>query len=110
MSKKKLQEQASPFDSLNEIINTEVANKNQPKSRTKKRKKASTNATMYRDQIQWLDTMVVQARANDGKAIRRADLMRAIIDFAKSVNPNLKGVQSEEEIVSRFSEAVSPAK
>ena len=108
MSKKKPTEQdlLSDFGALLEK-QKETEKGTKSKSRTKKRKTTSSNTTFYRDQIDWLDTLLVDARKNDGKSIRRSELIRVIIDFAKELSPNVAGIQSGEEILERFREAAT---
>lgn len=67
---------------------------------------SQTNITLYMDQADWLDVMVLEARKGGDKKFRKAAVARALFDVAQECEVNLEGVTSEEDIKQRFREAL----
>jgi hypothetical protein len=69
-----------------------------------------TTIMAYDEQLDWLDEKCIEARKRKGKhrgpAIRKAAIIRALIDLARSAPVDLSGLQSEEELVHRFEQAI----
>lgn len=69
-----------------------------------------TTIMAYDEQLDWLDEKCIEARKRKGKrkgpAIRKAAIIRALIDLARSAPVDLSGLQSEQELVHRFEQAI----
>lgn len=57
-------------------------------------------------QIDWLEERCREARKNGGKAIKRAAIVRALLNVAMETPVDLKGLSQEEEIVERIRKAI----
>lgn len=102
----------SPYDDpLNEAFfaKTDEADEAEPKAEEQEPAPApqsrTTSLKMYEHQLDWLDRMCIEARKKGGKAIRKAAIIRALIDLGMDSDVDLAGVQSEEEVVERFKQA-----
>ena len=56
--------------------------------------------------LDWLEAKMIEARKNGGKPIRKAALIRALIELAMSSPINLAGLRSETEVVDRLERAI----
>jgi hypothetical protein len=65
-----------------------------------------TTIMVYDRHLNWLDEQCIAARTNGGKAIRKAVLIRALIDLARSAPVDLRGLEREEDLVVRFEAAI----
>jgi hypothetical protein len=65
-----------------------------------------TTIMLYDRHLNWLDEQCIAARTNGGKAIRKAVLIRALIDLARSAPTNLQGLEREEDILTRLEDAI----
>lgn len=61
---------------------------------------------LYDDQLAWLDEKCLEARRG-GKSIRKAVIIRSLIDLAIKANAQMTGIQSEDEIISRLESAIA---
>ncbi len=83
----------------------EVSSKPKDREPVTKSKTRTTSLKMYEHQLDWLDQKCTEARKEGGKGIRKAAIIRALIDLAMDSNADLAGVKSEEEVVERFKQA-----
>lgn len=58
-------------------------------------------------QIDWLEKKRLEARKNGGKAIRKAAIIRAILDVVMAAPVDLVGLKDEEEITRRIKQALT---
>jgi hypothetical protein len=65
-----------------------------------------TTILAYDEQLSWLDEKCIEARRNGGKAIRKAVIIRSLIDLARSAEVDLSGLSDEGELVTRFEQAI----
>lgn len=65
-----------------------------------------TSFQAYQDQLDWIDQSVLEARKGGGRKIRKTDILRSIIDFARELEPNFTGIQSEDELRNRLFDAM----
>ena len=61
---------------------------------------------LYDDQLAWLDEKCLEARRG-GKSIRKAAIIRSLIDLAIKANAQMNGIQNEDEIISRLKNAIA---
>jgi hypothetical protein len=57
-------------------------------------------------QIDWLEDKCREARRNGGKAIRKAAIIRALIDVAMESPVDLSGLRRDAELVERIREGL----
>ena len=57
-------------------------------------------------QIDWLEDKCREARRNGGKAIRKAAIIRALLDVAMSAPVDLTGLRRDADLVERIRQAV----
>jgi hypothetical protein len=57
-------------------------------------------------QIDWLEDRCREARRNGGKAIRKAAIIRALLDVAMAAPVDLTGLRRDAELVERIRQAV----
>jgi len=69
-------------------------------------KTRSSNVTLPINVWDWIDLKHIEARSKGGKPIRKSAIFRAVFEVAMSVDVDLSGVQSEEEIVERLKNAI----
>ncbi len=65
-----------------------------------------TTIMVYDTQLNWLDQKCMEARNKGGKPIRKAAVIRALIDLAKSSEVDLTGLKSEVDLVGRLERAI----
>ena len=58
--------------------------------------------------LDWLDDRCREARRNGGRAVRKAAVIRALLDVAMEANINLTTLQSEDDIRPRIRAALRP--
>jgi hypothetical protein len=58
--------------------------------------------------LDWLDDRCREARRNGGRAVRKAAVIRALLDIAMEANIDLTTLQSEDEIKPRIRAAFRP--
>lgn len=56
--------------------------------------------------IDWLEDRCREARRNGGRAIRKAAIIRALLDVAMDAGVDLTGLRREEDITQRIREAL----
>jgi len=56
--------------------------------------------------LDWLDRKCTEARQKGGKAIRKAALIRSLLELAMSSPVDLTGLRAEEELPQRLEEAI----
>ena len=57
-------------------------------------------------QIDWLEEKCREARKNGGRAIKRAAIVRALLNVAMEASVDLRGLSREEELDERIKDAV----
>jgi hypothetical protein len=57
-------------------------------------------------QIDWLEDKCREARKNGGKAIRKAAIIRALIDAAMGAPVDLTGLRREDELTERIKDGL----
>jgi len=57
-------------------------------------------------QIDWLEDKCREARRNGGKAIRKAAIIRALLDVAMAAPVDLTGLRRDTDLVERIRQAV----
>lgn len=65
-----------------------------------------SSVQLYEDQLDWLDHLRIEARKDDGRRLRKTELIRALVDLAMRYEVDMRGVQSEAEIIERFERAI----
>jgi hypothetical protein len=65
-----------------------------------------TTLLAYDYQLDWLDQKCIEARRGAGKPIRKAVLIRSLLDLAISAPVDLTGITSEDELVDRLEKAI----
>lgn len=65
-----------------------------------------TTIMVYDTQLNWLDQKCTEARNKGGKPIRKAVVIRALIDLAKSSEVDLTGLKSEADLLGRLERAI----
>jgi hypothetical protein len=65
-----------------------------------------TTLLAYDYQLDWLDQKCTEARRGGGKPIRKAVLIRSLLDLAISAPVDLTGITSEDELVERLEKAI----
>ena len=65
-----------------------------------------TTVILPNEQLKWLAETSLRSTNDDGIVTNKTMVIKALIDVARSVRLDLSGLQSEEEIVDRFIEAV----
>ena len=65
-----------------------------------------TTIMVYDAQLNWLDQKCTEARNKGGKPIRKAAVIRALIDLAKSSEVDLTGLKSEMDLLGRLERAI----
>ena len=85
-----------------------VSNKRARSSRTKRDNDAvvkevpkQTTFLIYKDQLEWLETVCFNASKKGGKKMSKAYILRSLIDAAKEKGLDLEGVKNEAEVKSR---------
>lgn len=73
----------------------------------RKRDTKQTSLMLYEDQIEWIEMTCVHAIQRGGKKVRKAELIRAMIDLCRKKGLDLRGVRSEDEIQERIEQAIS---
>jgi hypothetical protein len=66
----------------------------------------SSNVTLPVEVWEWIDSKHAQARSKGGKPLRKAAIIRAVFEAAMSVEINMSGAQSEEELKERIIRAI----
>ena len=69
-----------------------------------------TTIMVYDDQLDWLEQKCTEARSKGGKALRKAVVIRALIDLARSSPVDLSGVKTEEQLLVRIERAIKARK
>lgn len=59
--------------------------------------------------IDWLEDRCREARRRGGRAIRKAALIRALLDVAMEASIDLTGLRHEEDLVERVRRGLRPA-
>ena len=67
-------------------------------------KPKQTTILLYKDQMDWLDTICFNASKKGGKKMSKTYVIRALIDFAHENDLTIEGVQNEEEVKGRVAE------
>jgi hypothetical protein len=62
----------------------------------------ASNVTLQVRAWEWIDAKHAQARSNRGKPLRKAAIIRAVFEAVMSVEVDLSGAQSEEDIAKRI--------
>lgn len=94
-------------DPLNNLFAaTGAADTGQESSASSRGTTRQSTILLYDDQLSWLDEKCLEARRG-GKALRKAAIIRSLIDMAINSNVQLTGLQSEDEIISRLEEAIA---
>ena len=65
-----------------------------------------TTVMLYDHHLDWLAQKCIEARKGGGKPIRKAVLIRSLLDLAMSAPVDLKGLVGEDQIVERLEEAI----
>ena len=66
-----------------------------------------TSMLLYDDQTLWLEEVLTDIRRGGGKKkIRKASIIRVLLDIGMGATPNLKEVTSEEDLKERFEAAL----
>ena len=80
----------------------------QPKvEAAKEQESRASNVTLPVEVWEWIDSKHAESRRDGGKALRKAAIFRAVFELAMSIDVDLSGVQSEEEIIERFQVALA---
>ena len=107
MLNKKLKEQDHPLNNIGDIIQEDGTEKDSLIAARHKRTVAEKFTFMlYEDQIEWIDELLKDARKEGGKRLRRPEVLRPILDYMQMVGLDLRGVQSELEVIGRIEEAI----
>ena len=69
-------------------------------------KPRQTTIMLFDHQLDWLDQKTIEARSNGGKRIRKAVLIRSLIDLAIDSPVDLSGLGVDEELAERFEKAI----
>ena len=69
-----------------------------------------TTIMVYDEQLDWLEQKCTEARSRGGKSIRKAVLIRALIDLARSSAVDLSGLKTEQDLVGRIERAIKAKK
>ena len=69
-----------------------------------------TTIMVYDEQLDWLEQKCTEARRGGGKALRKAVVIRALIDLARSSAVDLSGVKTEEQLLVRIERAIKARK
>jgi hypothetical protein len=69
-----------------------------------------TTIMVYDEQLDWLEQKCTEARSNKGKSIRKAVVIRALIDLARSSAVDLSGLKTDEELLVRIERAIKARK
>lgn len=69
-----------------------------------------TTIMVYDEQLDWLEQKCTEARSKGGKPIRKAVVIRALIDLARSSAVDLSGLKTEDELVIRIERAIKAKK
>ena len=69
-----------------------------------------TSMLLYDDQTLWLEEILTEIRRGGGiKTVRKASIIRVLLDIGMGATPNLKEVTSEEDLKERFEAAFRQA-
>lgn len=71
----------------------------EPKARSETRQSA---VFLEEQHIDWLEDKCREARKNQGKAIRKAAIIRALIDVAMAAPIDLSGIKKDEDVAERM--------
>jgi len=77
-----------------------------PASKHKEVETRSSNVTLPAPIWEWIDAKHAEARSAGGKAIRKSSIIRAVFEVVMSIDVDLSGSQSEEEITKRLLRAL----
>jgi len=77
-----------------------------PPAPTPKVETRASNVTLPVPAWEWIDAKHAEARSKGGHPLRKSAIIRAVFDVAMSVDVDLSGSQSEEEIVQRLLHAI----
>lgn len=61
---------------------------------------------LQEEHIDWLEDRCREARRNGGRAIRKAAVIRALLDVAMEVGIDLTGLRREDDLVVRIRQAL----
>ncbi|MCL4458599.1 MAG: hypothetical protein M1136_05300 [Chloroflexi bacterium] len=79
----------------------------EPKLLSKKKEPTRQSAIFLEEQhLDWLDDKCREARRNGGRAIRKAAIIRALLDVAIQAGVDLTSLRREEELVERIRKAL----
>lgn len=75
---------------------------------TPERKEATRQSAVFLEErhLDWLEDRCREARKNGGRAIRKAAIIRALLDVAMEVDVDLTGLRRDEDVVSRVRKAL----
>lgn len=98
----------SPLDAMFQPSTAPAAKQadDSPPSPVDKPATRQTSVFLTEDQITWLDNAALQAKREGGKAIRKAVVLRTLVEIAMQTPLDLTGVQSEEEVRERMESAL----
>jgi hypothetical protein len=65
-----------------------------------------TTILVYDEQLNWLEQKCTEARSKGGKPIRKAVIMRALLDLAIRSEVDLSGLKSELDLAKRLEQAI----
>ncbi len=80
--------------------------KSADRSTTKAGTTRQTTILLSDEQLDWLDQKCTEARSQGGKPIRKAALIRSLLELAMSAPVDLKGLQDEGQLVERLAQAL----
>lgn len=69
-----------------------------------------TTIMIYDEQLDWLEQKCTEARSKGGKPIRKAVVIRTLIDLARSSDVDLSGLKNEQELAVRIERAIKAKK
>ena len=108
MAKRASIKDKSPLDAMFQPSAVPIAEQEErpTSSRADKPATRQTSVFLTEDQITWLDNAALQAKREGGKAIRKAVVLRTLVEIAMQTPLDLTGVQSEEEVRARMESAL----
>jgi len=69
-----------------------------------------TTIMVYDEQLDWLEQKCTEARSKGGKPIRKAVVIRTLIDLARSSEVDLSGLKNEQDLIVRIERAIKAKK
>ena len=81
--------------------------KDRPVLKAEETKTRQSAVFLEERQIDWLEEKRLEARRNGGKAIRKAAIIRALLDVAMEKRVDLTGLKDEEEITQRIKHSLT---